>query len=240
MIDFDSIPQFLSADKGAIEFDLIPPSFGNNPRLFLADAGDDAQFVSPVSSPCQKKSVSFDCKVNQVQVTADKNEQSAYRRSPFSTLRRRLYASLPPKDGDKLDVCTEEPEVLSRRSRFFGELVPKNIKQWRIGRRIGEGSFGVIYTATHEQTKQEVAVKFERGFLRHPQLIGEAKIYRIMHGQAGVPCVVWYGVEGNWNVMVMELLGSSLEVLFRKCSNAFSLRTISLIGKQMVGCSKTV
>eukprot|EP00923_Selenidium_pygospionis_P019664 GHVN01034316.1.p1 GENE.GHVN01034316.1~~GHVN01034316.1.p1 ORF type:complete len:221 (+),score=17.32 GHVN01034316.1:97-759(+) len=184
MIDLDSIPQFLSADKGVIEFNSIPPSFGNN-------YGDDAQFVSPVSSPGQKKSVSSYCKVNQVQVTADKDEQSAYRRSLSSTLGRRRYASLPPKDGGKLDVRTEEPEVSSRRSGFLGELVPNNVKQWRSGCRIGEGGSAVIYTATHEQTKQEVAVKFERGFLRHPQLIGEAKIYRIMHGQGESTHFIW-------------------------------------------------
>merc|ERR1712194_570176 len=45
---------------------------------------------------------------------------------------------------------------------------------------------------------------------RHPQLLYESKLYKILAGGVGVPNVHWYGVEGDYNVMVIDLLGPSL------------------------------
>lgn len=55
-------------------------------------------------------------------------------------------------------------------------------KKYRLGRKIGMGSFGDIYGATNMTTGEEVAVKLEPLDSRHPQLQRETKIYRILHG----------------------------------------------------------
>jgi len=52
---------------------------------------------------------------------------------------------------------------------------------------------------------------------------------------AGIPDIRWFGVEGDYNVLVMDLLGPSLEDLFNFCSRKLSLKTVLMLADQMVG-----
>lgn len=54
----------------------------------------------------------------------------------------------------------------------------------------------------------------------------------------GIPSIKWCGAEGDYNVMVMELLGPSLEDLFNFCSRKFSLKTVLLLADQMVSTTE--
>ena len=87
-------------------------------------------------------------------------------------------------------------------------------KKYRLGRKIGSGSFGDIYHGTNVDTNEHVAIKLESIKSKHPQLVYESKIYKHLAGGVGVPSVRWYGAEGDFSVMVMDLLGPSLEDLF--------------------------
>jgi serine/threonine protein kinase len=55
-------------------------------------------------------------------------------------------------------------------------------KKYRLGRKLGSGSFGDIYLATHISTGEELAVKLETTKTKHPQLLRETKIYRSLSG----------------------------------------------------------
>ncbi|KAH1240151.1 Casein kinase 1-like protein 2 [Glycine soja] len=113
-------------------------------------------------------------------------------------------------------------------------MEPRVGNKFRLGRKIGSGSFGEIYLGTNIQTNEEVAVKLESVKTKHPQLLYESKLYKILQGGNGIPNVKWYGVEGEYNVLVMDLLGPSLEDLFNFCSRKLSLKTVLMLADQML------
>ena len=106
--------------------------------------------------------------------------------------------------------------------------------KYRIGRKIGSGSFGDIYLATNIQTNEQLAVKLEKVNTAHPQLLYESRLYRLFQGEIGIPTLHWYGIEGSHNVLVMELLGSSLEDLLQSHKGKLNLRTVLLLAEQMI------
>ncbi|XP_030526254.1 casein kinase 1-like protein 2 [Rhodamnia argentea] len=113
-------------------------------------------------------------------------------------------------------------------------MEPRVGNKFRLGRKIGSGSFGEIYLGTNVQTNEEVAIKLEPVKTKHPQLLYEAKLYKILQGGTGIPNVRWFGAEGDYNVLVMDLLGPSLEDLFNFCSRKLSLKTVLMLADQMI------
>ncbi|KAG6395234.1 hypothetical protein SASPL_145875 [Salvia splendens] len=106
--------------------------------------------------------------------------------------------------------------------------------KFKLGRKIGGGSFGELYLGTHTQTGEEVAVKLESVKTKHPQLYYESKLYMLLRGGTGVPELRWFGVEGEYNAMVIDLLGPSLEDLFNYCNRKLSLKTVLMLADQLI------
>ncbi|XP_010671010.1 casein kinase 1-like protein 10 isoform X2 [Beta vulgaris subsp. vulgaris] len=106
--------------------------------------------------------------------------------------------------------------------------------KFKLGRKIGSGSFGELYLGINVQTGEEVAVKLETVKTKHPQLHYESKLYMLLQGGTGIPHLKWFGVEGEYNVMAIDLLGPSLEDLFNYCTRKFSLKTVLMLADQMI------
>lgn len=84
----------------------------------------------------------------------------------------------------------------------------------------------MLYQGFNLKTNEEVAIKLEKVSTEQPMLQYEAKIYEKLKGNIGYPNVHWTGVEGDYNVMVMDILGPSLHSLFDFCNNQFSMKTL--------------
>jgi hypothetical protein len=52
---------------------------------------------------------------------------------------------------------------------------------------------------------------------------------------AGIPQIYHFGQEGLHNILVIDLLGPSLEDLFDMCGRKFSIKTVCMAARQMVG-----
>lgn len=169
--------------------------------------------------------------------------------------------------------------------------------------QIGAGSFGEIFWGIDTASNKEVAIKLESIKVRHPQLLYENRIYKILHNKesnfhpsitrynrnvfittnkvvptrggafvdalrsggsanpdgggdgtsstlsrqnlypttfqelrevVGFPISYYYGTEGEYNVMVMDLLGPNLEDLFNYCHRRLSIKTVCLLADQML------
>lgn len=133
------------------------------------------------------------------------------------------------KDRDSVSQCSSSSGSSSRRDRPRRKYVLKD--------KIGSGSFGDVYLGIDQYTGEPVAVKAENRSA-HKQLKGEASIYRMLQGGPGIPKYHVFFQHGHWNMLTLQLLGPSLEDLFEKCGNHFSLRTTLLIGDQILQCLK--
>ncbi|CAM8963188.1 unnamed protein product [Rhodiola kirilowii] len=106
--------------------------------------------------------------------------------------------------------------------------------KFKLGRKIGSGSFGELYLGVNMQTGEEVAVKLESVKTKHPQLHYESKVYMLLQGGIGIPHLKWFGVEAEYNVMVIDLLGPSLEDLFNYCNRKFTMKTVLMLADQLI------
>ncbi|TDL24857.1 kinase-like protein [Rickenella mellea] len=111
---------------------------------------------------------------------------------------------------------------------------------YRVGKKIGEGSFGVIFEGTNLLNSQTVAIKFEPRKSDAPQLRDECRSYRILAGCPGIPQIYHFGQEGLHNILVIDLLGPSLEDLFDMCGRKFSVKTVCMTARQMISRVQTI
>jgi serine/threonine protein kinase len=125
-----------------------------------------------------------------------------------------------------------------------GEKSAEPKKRDRIGnfvitKEINHGAFGEIFHGINVKSNCEVAIKREVANTRHPQLFYEAKIYSYLHNDIvaftkGIPRIYYAGQEDKANVMVMDLMGPSLEDVFNTCSRKLSLKTTLILTDQIL------
>ena len=120
-------------------------------------------------------------------------------------------------------------------------------KRYKVIKKLGGGAFGDIYKVEKRKTGDFLAAKVEKAVknAKHIMLFWESKLIHKLRGKTAVPNLHFVGDEKTedgkmFHVMVMDLLGKSLEDLFQECRRKFDLKSVLHIAKQMIERIKIV
>ena len=114
---------------------------------------------------------------------------------------------------------------------FIGKTI---FSKYKLNRKLGVGCFGFIYEAQSINSNKLYAIKFED--MREDQFIleDEAKILTYINCNR-IPKVKSFGYSGNYMILVMELLGKSLDKIFNELpSKKMSIRCVCNIAYQLM------
>jgi len=107
-------------------------------------------------------------------------------------------------------------------------------KKYKPIKKIGEGSFGNIYSVIRLKDKSAFAMKTERIDAKEKMLESEAyTLYNIQKG-FGIPKIITYGHNQNYNILIETLLGDSLENIFIKRKSKCNIIDVCAIGIQII------
>lgn len=110
--------------------------------------------------------------------------------------------------------------------------------QWELRDKLGTGGFGAVYRAVHIRTGTPAAVKVAHGKHGDEVLRAEHRVYAALRNTSteivGVPRALYFGRDLDETVLVMELLGKSLDRALTDCAGRFSLKTTLMVGVQML------
>ena len=83
--------------------------------------------------------------------------------------------------------------------------------KYKISKKLGQGAFGDLYAGNNIKTNEEVAIKIEPLNCERPLLNYESQVMSHFQGQFGFPQQYWFGVEGDYTVLVMNIMGPNLQ-----------------------------
>jgi serine/threonine protein kinase len=102
---------------------------------------------------------------------------------------------------------------------------------YRFLQQIGKGSFGVVYLVYDKKNKKNYACKVESAVGKN-RLRSESNIYKYFSfkGLKCVPTYQNYIETPKLHLLVMELLGKSINTLFDECNSKMDIGTVIKIG----------
>lgn len=106
-------------------------------------------------------------------------------------------------------------------------------KKYKILKKIGKGSFGLVYLGKVINSNNFVAMKFEPK--NQTDLILERESYLLYYLRGyGIPEVITYGHNSKYNILIQTLLGNSINDIFINNRKKFSMKDCCMLGIQML------
>ena len=122
-----------------------------------------------------------------------------------------------------------EKKYKPKEDPLIGQIL---LNKYLIIKKLGEGSFGLIYSAKTQHNWY--AVKLESRNRGQNLLENEACIMYYLRGKR-IPAIKSYANDLNFNILVMELMGKSLEEIFESLpKKKMSVNCVAKIGIQMI------
>jgi len=105
-----------------------------------------------------------------------------------------------------------------------------------LDKRLGSGTFGEVYLAVDTLNGRQYAAKLEKVNASddQAQLHHEAQMLKHLCGVSGISNMYHFGTQNNFNVLLMDYLGPSLENLFNRSDRRFSLKTVLMLAEQIL------
>ena len=114
------------------------------------------------------------------------------------------------------------------------ELINKIFfKKYKVLKKIGKGSFGLVYLCKQLNNENYFAMKFEPRDQQDLILEQESYILYYLKG-FGIPDIITYGHNSKYNILVQTLLGKSINSIFMHNDNKFSMKDCCMIGIQIL------
>ncbi|KAG2038232.1 kinase-like protein [Suillus americanus] len=118
-------------------------------------------------------------------------------------------------------------------------MVPAHVNgRYRLKEKIGSGAYGEVYHANDIIGDGDVVVKLQCITGSTTSLEHEYNVLRQLGDTVGIPHVHWFGREDNYDALVLDRLGQSLESVFKTYQHSFSCNTIVFIAHQLYIHSK--
>ena len=124
-------------------------------------------------------------------------------------------------------------EKQAKKIKSFLPLNKLIFKKFTIEKVISEGIFGEIYLVKNEKDNKYYTMKAEKNDSNIKILEQEGYNLFILKG-LGIPQLVSYGKIKNYDILIQELLGKSLNELFIENNFQFSMNDICLISIQLI------
>ncbi|KAM0834986.1 hypothetical protein ACQ4PT_063230 [Festuca glaucescens] len=199
-----------------------------------------AEAPAPASAPPQAARRKAAGGVREAAAAAEEERKAEEEIKPAEVSAEGAAGEEPMDDQDSADKQAVEDSPIP------DTVQVANSPRYRVERRLGKGGFGQVYlgcrTAANGAGAVEVALKFEhktsKGCNHGPPY--EWQVYDILGGIHGVPRVHYKGRQGDYFVMVMDMLGLSLWDACNNNSHTMSVEMVACIAIEAISILEKV